>query len=141
MKNLVLPLAAMAAILVFSLWTGRYVQRQTGDWGELLSQAAQAAAEGDWTLAEKRLSQAREGWERREAFFHTIMEHGELNEDALTIILNQVRKPDWNRADLNGLVAACRTAGRRSHAASAGHAVIRGGFGGTATSGSAARCR
>ena len=80
MKNLVLPLAAMAAILVFSLWTGRYVQRQTGDWGELLSQAAQAAAEGDWTLAEKRLSQAREGWERREAFFHTIMEHGELNE-------------------------------------------------------------
>ena len=28
-------------------------------------------------------------------------------------MLNQVRKPDWNRADLNGLVAACRTASRR----------------------------
>ena len=38
---------------------------------------------------------------------------GALNEDALKIILNQVRMPDWNRADLNGLVAACRTAGRR----------------------------
>ena len=38
---------------------------------------------------------------------------GVLNEDALRIILNQVRMPDWNRADLNGLVAACRTAGRR----------------------------
>ena len=38
---------------------------------------------------------------------------GELNEDALRIILNQVRVPDWNRADLNGLVAACRTAARR----------------------------
>ena len=36
-----------------------------------------------------------------------------LNDDALRIILNQVRKPDWNRADLNGLVAACRTAARR----------------------------
>ena len=35
---------------------------------------------------------------------------GVLNDDALRIILNQVRKPDWNRADLNGLVAACRTA-------------------------------
>ncbi len=35
---------------------------------------------------------------------------GQLNEDALRIILNQVRVPDWNRADLNGLVAACRTA-------------------------------
>ncbi len=38
---------------------------------------------------------------------------GKINEDALRIILNQVRVPDWNRADLNGLVAACRTAGRR----------------------------
>jgi N-methylhydantoinase B len=38
---------------------------------------------------------------------------GTPNEDALRIILNQVRMPDWNRADLNGLVAACRMAGRR----------------------------
>ncbi|MBO3749570.1 hydantoinase B/oxoprolinase family protein [Streptosporangiaceae bacterium NEAU-GS5] len=38
---------------------------------------------------------------------------GRLNEDALRIILNQVRQPDWNRADLNGIVAACRTASRR----------------------------
>ncbi len=38
---------------------------------------------------------------------------GVLNEDALRIVLNQVRVPDWNRADLNGLVAACRTASRR----------------------------
>ena len=42
-----------------------------------------------------------------------IYKQGVLDEDALSIILNQVRKPDWNRADLNGLVAACRTAGRR----------------------------
>jgi N-methylhydantoinase B len=38
---------------------------------------------------------------------------GELNTDALRIILNQVRTPEWNRADLDGLVAACRTATRR----------------------------
>lgn len=42
-----------------------------------------------------------------------LYKKGELDSDALKIILNQVRKPDWNRADLNGLVAACRTAGRR----------------------------
>ena len=39
-----------------------------------------------------------------------LYQRGVPNEDALRIILNQVRKPDWNRADLNGLVAACRTA-------------------------------
>ena len=42
-----------------------------------------------------------------------LYDAGRLNEDALRIILNQVRMPSWNRADLNGLVAACRTAGRR----------------------------
>jgi N-methylhydantoinase B len=42
-----------------------------------------------------------------------LYDAGVVNEDALRIILNQVRVPDWNRADLNGLVAACRTAGRR----------------------------
>src|SRR5512141_2691334 len=42
-----------------------------------------------------------------------LYKKGELDHDALKIILNQVRKPDWNRADLNGIVAACRTASRR----------------------------
>jgi N-methylhydantoinase B len=42
-----------------------------------------------------------------------LFKKGVIDEDALNIILNQVRKPDWNRADLNGIVAACRTASRR----------------------------
>ena len=42
-----------------------------------------------------------------------LYKKGVLNADPLAIILNQVRQPDWNRADLNGIVAACRTAGRR----------------------------
>ncbi|MFB0836033.1 hydantoinase B/oxoprolinase family protein [Arthrobacter halodurans] len=42
-----------------------------------------------------------------------LYRQGERDDTALGIILNQVRKPDWNRADLNGIVAACRTASRR----------------------------
>lgn len=42
-----------------------------------------------------------------------LYQRGVRNDVALDIILNQVRKPDWNRADLNGIVAACRTASRR----------------------------
>lgn len=38
---------------------------------------------------------------------------GVLAADSLEIILNQVRIPEWNRADLNGVVAACRMAERR----------------------------
>lgn len=42
-----------------------------------------------------------------------LYKKGERDDTALGIILNQVRKPDWNRADLNGIVAACSTAARR----------------------------
>src|SRR3954462_7874363 len=38
---------------------------------------------------------------------------GTLNDDALRIILNQVRMPAWTPAALTGLVAPCRTASRR----------------------------
>jgi N-methylhydantoinase B len=38
---------------------------------------------------------------------------GELDEEVLDIILNNVRMKEWNRSDLNALVAACRNAGRR----------------------------
>ncbi|MBX2846776.1 MAG: hydantoinase B/oxoprolinase family protein [Acidiferrobacterales bacterium] len=38
---------------------------------------------------------------------------GELQEDVLELILHNVRTPQWNRFDLNALVAACKTASKR----------------------------
>jgi N-methylhydantoinase B len=42
-----------------------------------------------------------------------LYKKGALQEDLLTLALNQVRLPQWNRSDLNAIVAACRTAERR----------------------------
>lgn len=42
-----------------------------------------------------------------------LYKKGELQEELFELILNNVRTPQWNRFDLNALVAACRTAGRR----------------------------
>jgi N-methylhydantoinase B len=42
-----------------------------------------------------------------------LYRRGELNGEVLDLILNQVRMKEWNRSDLNALVAACRNAGRR----------------------------
>jgi N-methylhydantoinase B len=42
-----------------------------------------------------------------------LYRRGELNREALALVLNQVRMKEWNRSDLNAIVAACRTAGRR----------------------------
>jgi N-methylhydantoinase B len=42
-----------------------------------------------------------------------IYKKGELSRDVLEVILHNVRMPSWNRSDLNAIVAACRTAGKR----------------------------
>ncbi len=42
-----------------------------------------------------------------------LYKQGELQVDVLELILHNVRTSEWNRFDLNALVAACRTAGKR----------------------------
>ena len=42
-----------------------------------------------------------------------LYKKGELQSDILELILHNVRTTEWNRFDLNALVAACRTAGKR----------------------------
>ena len=42
-----------------------------------------------------------------------LYKKGELQSDILELILHNVRTPQWNRFDLNALVAACRTAAKR----------------------------
>jgi len=42
-----------------------------------------------------------------------LYKKGELQRDLLELILHNVRTPQWNRFDLNALVAACKTAARR----------------------------
>ena len=42
-----------------------------------------------------------------------LYKKGELQTDVLELILHNVRTSEWNRFDLNALVAACRTASRR----------------------------
>ena len=44
-----------------------------------------------------------------------LYKKGELQEDILELILHNVRTPQWNRFDLNALVAACNTAAKRCH--------------------------
>src|ERR1044072_8378037 len=42
-----------------------------------------------------------------------IYKKGVLQDDVLTLVLNQCRLPHWNRSDFNAIVAACRPAERR----------------------------
>ena len=44
-----------------------------------------------------------------------LYRRGELQEDILTLVMHNVRVPQWCRADLNALIASCRVAARRVH--------------------------
>ena len=80
MKAFTIPAALLAVILAFSLWTERYVQRNTDAWTAQLAEAGQAARGEDWTRAAEGLDSAYAGWNRSQDFFHVIMDHAELDE-------------------------------------------------------------
>ena len=80
MKPLILSLTALGAILAFSLWAGRYVAVRTEDWSTQLARADKWAQQEHWEDAQVQLHRAYASWGRSQTFFHTIMEHDELDE-------------------------------------------------------------
>ena len=80
MKALYIPACLLAVILGFSLWAGRYVEQRTNHWIDLLEATDDAAGQEDWEESEKRLLDAYKDWDSSQTFFHTIMDHNELDE-------------------------------------------------------------
>ena len=80
MKALYLPLLALAAVLAFSLWAGSYVAQRTQVWSEMLDAADHTAQAEQWQDAQRQLEETYSSWDRSQTFFHSIMEHKELDE-------------------------------------------------------------
>lgn len=80
MKAFYIPAGLLAAILGFSLWTGQFVEQRTTHWTDLLEETEHLAQQEDWKQAEKQLEKAYADWDSSQTFFHTIMDHDELDE-------------------------------------------------------------
>ena len=80
MKPLIVSLTALAVILAFSLWSGRYVAARTETWSDQLADADLSAQQERWADTLDQLHLAYAGWGASQAFLHTIMEHDELDE-------------------------------------------------------------
>lgn len=80
MKAFYIPAGLLAVILGFSLWTGQYVEQRTAQWTVLLEEIEGLARQEDWEQAEKQLETAYADWDSSQTFFHTIMDHDELDE-------------------------------------------------------------
>ena len=79
MKSFIIPAGILILILGFSLWTSQYVEKRTDDWTALLEETDEAARQDDWAAASASLERAYAGWSSSQTFFHTIMEHEELD--------------------------------------------------------------
>jgi hypothetical protein len=104
-KAFYIPVGLLALILGFSLWTGRYVELRTQHWTALLEETGEAARQEDWGEAADRLERAYEDWDSSQTFFHTIMEHDELDkaEDLFAGAFAVCREEDG--ADFHTLLA------------------------------------
>ena len=80
MKAFYIPAGLLALILAFSLWTGHYVRQRTHHWIALLEHTDTAAMEENWSEAEARLRTVYDDWDSSQRFFHTIMNHSDLDE-------------------------------------------------------------
>ena len=80
MKAFLIPVGLLAVILGFSLWAGRYVELRTEHWSALLENAGSAAQMEDWDSAGEQLEKIYADWDSSQTFFHTIMEHDELDQ-------------------------------------------------------------
>ena len=80
MKGFYIPMGLLLVILGFSLWTGRYVEQHTERWNAMLEEIEDLARNEAWAEAEVRLETAYADWDASQTFFHTIMDHSELDE-------------------------------------------------------------
>ena len=80
MKAFYIPMGLLLVILGFSLWTGRYVEQHTERWNAMLEEIEDLARNEAWAEAEVRLETAYADWDASQTFFHTIMDHSELDE-------------------------------------------------------------
>lgn len=80
MKRLWISLALLILIFVATLWNVNYLGRFTNEITDMLSQAQDRAAHGDWAAAETLTSQAQALWESRAAYLHIALIHSDTNE-------------------------------------------------------------
>ena len=74
------PLAVLALLLGFSLWTGTSIGTDTQRWQQQLEQADALAQQESWTAAEEALSDSYRDWTARQSKLHILLRHDAIDD-------------------------------------------------------------
>ena len=74
------PLAVLALLLGFSLWTGTSIGTDTQRWQQQLEQADALAQQENWTAAEEALSGSYRDWTARQSKLHILLRHDAIDD-------------------------------------------------------------
>lgn len=80
MKQLCIAAALLAALFAGALWNASQITRTADRLTDLLEQAEQSAAAGDWDTAEVLTRQAMTDWHRQESYFSLVLCHADTDE-------------------------------------------------------------
>lgn len=74
-----LPIAALAALLLFSLWNIRVLSGHSRELLETLDNAEQRARAGQWTEAAELMERGYGDWHTRRTYLHIVSRHDASN--------------------------------------------------------------
>ncbi len=80
MKYFWFPAAALALLLALSLWNAAAVADEIDGWCAMADAARTAAEDGDLAAAEASMAALEKSWQARRAYYHSILEHDELDD-------------------------------------------------------------
>ena len=80
MKFFAIPAAVLGLLLALSLWNGRHLARQCGDWDAQLAAIDAPAAQEDWETAEARLESLYTDWRQADLWLRITAEHDALDD-------------------------------------------------------------
>lgn len=79
-KDVLAPLAVLAAVLAFCLWNSATMSGHAVRWREQLRRAESAAREENWPDAIDALEESHWDWQSRQTYLHVVTGHGAVDE-------------------------------------------------------------
>lgn len=79
-RDVLPPLALLAAILAFCLWNASAMSERALRWQEPLQEAEACVRAQDWPAARRALAESYRDWSRQQTYLHVAANHGSVGE-------------------------------------------------------------